>query len=290
MTEIAAIERTPLERATDALLSLGRPVFSLAIIGLGIETLLCAQRVVFLYPLPSNPRFKAIPVLPFLPAIPWLAYLFGAVLAICGIGLLFKPTLRTSAMVVGNLMFLGAVILDAPKYAAIPGSMSLRTVVFEPLAIATLAWLLPSQRETPSWLVRASRCLLALSLIVFGVDHFLALAPIGTLIPSWIPWHVFWIAFFGAGFIAAGLSIATGLLIRWGAACLGLMYAIWVFTLHLPRTVLGLYGGKGPHSPDEWSSLFIAIALWGGSWALANKYRSSSPLLRKVDQRVFQQN
>ena len=44
------------------------------------------------------------------------------------------------------------------------------------------------------------------------------------------------------------------------------MFAIWVLTLHLPRTLLGLYGGGGLHNPDEWSSLFIAMALWGGPW------------------------
>jgi uncharacterized membrane protein len=274
---------TPLEGAIDALLSPGRAIFALAIVGLGIETLACAQRVTFLYSGAPAPRFKAIPVLPFLPPIPWLAYLCGAILGICGAGLLIKRTERMAAMAVGSLMFLGAVILNAPKSAAIPGDMSLRTVVFEPLAIAALAWLLPSRYATPNWLAGASRYLLAVSLIVFGVDHFLALAPIGTLIPPWIPWHVFWIAFFGAGFIAAGLSIALNVLPRWGAACLGLMFAIWVFTLHLPRVLFGLYGGKGPHNPDEWSSLFIAIALWGGSWALAHPAPREAAQLQRVD-------
>jgi hypothetical protein len=52
------------------------------------------------------------------------------------------------------------------------------------------------------------------------------------------------------------------LLQRWGAAGIGLMFAIWVFTLHLPR-VLGLYAIPGAlHNSNEWSSLFIAIALW----------------------------
>ncbi len=47
------------------------------------------------------------------------------------------------------------------------------------------------------------------------------------------------------------------------------MFAIWVVTLHLPRT-LGLYAIPGvTRNSDEWSSLFIAIALWGGSWAIA---------------------
>ena len=94
-------------------------------------------------------------------------------------------------------------------------------------------------------------------------------ANVKSLLPAWIPWHVFWVAFFGAVFIAAGLAIGLNYSERAGAAGLGLMFAIWVFTLHLPR-VLGLYGIPGaPTSPDEWSSLFIAVALWGGPWALA---------------------
>ena len=87
--------------------------------------------------------------------------------------------------------------------------------------------------------------------------------------------HVFWIAFFGAAFIAAGISIAVNIMLRWGAICIGLMFAIWVFTLHLPRTLFGVYGGSGPHAPDEWSSSFIAIALWGGSWALARSQQNT---------------
>jgi hypothetical protein len=259
------MERTRFERAANAVLGTGCPLFSLAIIALGIETMVCSQHV-------SNalgPRYRIIPVLPFLPAIPWLAYVFGTIFAACGVGLVSKRTLRPAALALGCLLLLCTLVLEIPKNLASIGNMSLRTGVFEPLALGCLAWLLPGCDAIPRWLARTSRYLLALSLVVFGVDHFLALAPIGALIPNWIPWHVFWIAFFGAGFIAAGLSIGLNFLLRWGAACIGLMYAIWVFTLHLPR-VVGLYGISGaPNSPAEWSSLFIAIALWGGSWALA---------------------
>lgn len=258
---------TRLERAADKLLGIGGTVFSLSIVALGVETLLYPRYAG--YDKEFGAPDKVIPVIPFLPEIPWLVYAFGAILAACGVALLSKRTVRTAAMVVGSLMFLGGALLDAPKYVANLGNMNVRTEVFEPFALAALAWLLPGRDATPAFLERASRYLLALSYIVFGVDHFLALAPIGTLIPNWIPWHVFWIAFFGAGFIAAGFSIGLNILLRWGAACIGLMYAIWVFTLHLPR-VLGLYGIPGaPRSPDEWCSLFIAIALWGGPWALA---------------------
>jgi hypothetical protein len=51
-----------------------------------------------------------------------------------------------------------------------------------------------------------------------------------------------------------------------GAGGGGLMFGIWVLTLHLPR-VLGFLGGGGLRDPDEWSSRLIAMAIWGGAWA-----------------------
>lgn len=263
-----------------SVLAAGRAIFAFAVVALGIESVVCARRFAFLYHRSPDPWLTAFPNFPYLPAIPAVGYFFGILLAGCGASLLTKRTVIWAAAVVGGLFFVCTVVIELPQYAVGPGSMVLRTRLFEPLAIATLACLLPGRHAIPPVLDHASRYLLALSLTVFGVDHFLALAPIGTLIPDWIPWHVFWIAFFGVAFIAAGASIAFDVLLPWGAAGLGLMFAIWVFTLHLPRTLLGLYGGN-PHSPEEWASLFIAIALWGGSWALAEGRRQSAERRRQ---------
>ena len=168
-----------------------------------------------------------------------------------------------AAMVLGSLLFLADLVFEVQKYAATPASMTLRTQLFEPRDCGAGVALAGPGCDTGLARTRGCCHLLAVSLIVFGVDHFLALAPIGTLIPPWIPWHVFWIAFFGAAFVALRFKHRLQFLPRYGAACVGLMFATWVFTLHLPR-VVGLVGGSGPHSPAEWSSLFIAIALWGG--------------------------
>ncbi len=147
--------------------------------------------------------------------------------------------------------------------------MGLRTVVFEPLSLACIALLLPGPAATPKSLSIACRAVIAIAMIVFGVDHFIGIGFISTLLPGWIPGHVFWVAFFGVVFIAAGVGIGLGVLERWSWIAVGLMFAVWVITLHLPR-VLGLYGIPGaPRSPDEWSSLFIAVGLWGGSCAIA---------------------
>lgn len=80
-TLAAGSERTGwFDRATSLLFHVGRVVFSLAIVALCVETLVCARYVTD----GLGPQYKVIPVLPSLPAIPWLAYLFGAILVACG--------------------------------------------------------------------------------------------------------------------------------------------------------------------------------------------------------------
>lgn len=265
-----AVPHSPIERIGHALLSLGRPIFSLAMVGMGVESIVCAHRFVNLYPPNHIPQFKVTPVLPWLPAIPSLDYIFGAVVIILALGLLFRSTSRACSLSLGTLLFFCALIIDVPRNVTAPGDMGLRTLVFEPLSIACIALLLPARDAIPNFLDRLARYVLALALVVFGVDHFLGLAFIGALIPHWIPWHVFWVGFFGAAFIAAGISLALNVLVRWSTACVGLMFAIWVLTLHLP-TVLGTDILPGPrrNPADLWSSFLIALSLWGGFWALA---------------------
>ena len=244
---------------------LGGCIYTAAIIAFGVENIACARNASHML----GKRYEVIPVLPWLPAIPWLVYVYGAVLVFCGAGLLAPASRRKAAITLGTILFAAAILLDVPKYALHLGSIPLRTIAFEPLSIACLAFLLPDPATTPAWLTRTSRLLLGASMIIYGIDHFVGMSFIVNFIPNWIPFHAFWVGFFGIAFIAGGISIALNVLLRWGAFGLGLMFGIWVLTLHLPR-VLGLAGIPGAfHDADEWSSLFIAVALWGGLWAIA---------------------
>ncbi len=245
----------------------GRFIYALAIMALGVQTIVCAHTVGH----SLGPQYNVIPALPWLPAIPWVAYLFGAIWVACGVGLFLRPTLRKASILLGSLLFLCGLLLDIPKYVPVLADIGMRTIVCETFSLMALVWLLPGRNEMPDWLVAGSRRVLGVALIALGVDHFLILPFIASLIPGWIPWHMFWSAFFGAVLVAAGVSIGVNWLSRWGAAGAGTMFGIWVLTLHIPR-VLGLYGIPGaPHDPNEWSSLFIAIAFWGGCWALTSE-------------------
>jgi putative oxidoreductase len=232
-------------------------LFSFAIVGIGIETIVCAH--VGSHSL--GPHYRVVPVIPWLPAIPSLAYAVGTIWVVCGLGLRFRRTAAVSSLTFGLLMLLFALVL-APKN---PNLMDAgwRTNVLEPIAIGSLAWLTPGWAGIPGWLHRVSYYLLALVLIVFGIAHFQVLTFIASMVPGWIPWHRFWAVFFGIAFIAAGLSFIPGYLHRWAALGVGLMFALWVVTVHLPPLLGAL------HDPDKWSDVFIVAALWGGFWAIA---------------------
>jgi putative oxidoreductase len=256
----------------------GRLLFSSAIIGIGVETLICS----YVSSRSLGPHYEVVPVIPWLPAIPSLAYLVGAILVLCGAGLLFQRTLVVSSITLGALMLLCGLAFDVPRH---PNLMSAewRTNVLEPIAIGSLAWLAPGFGGIPRWLHKASRYLLAFVLIVFGIAHFQVLTFIASLVPGWIPWHRFWTVFFGVAFISAGVSFATGFLQRWAALGVGLMFALWTVTIHVPP-VLNFFRIPGaPQDPDKWSDVFIVAALWGGSWALARDLRDRKDLSLGAD-------
>ena len=237
---------------------LGRLLFSLAIIGIGVETLI------------SISGHKIVPVIPWPPAILSLAYPVGTIFILCGAGLLFQRTLVVSSITLGVVMLLCGLAFDVPRH---PDLMSApwRTNVLEPIVIGCLAWLASGLGRVPGWLQRTSRYLIAFALIVFGIAHFQVLTFIAKMVPGWIPWHWFWTVFFGVAFIFAGVSFATGVLQRWAALGVGLMFALWTVTIHLPTLL------KASRDPDSWSDVFIVVALWGGFWALLGDLRQPLP-------------
>lgn len=74
----------------------------------------------------------------------------------------------------------------------------------------------------------------AAPLAAFGTEHFTLTANIASLVPSWMPLHEAWTYFLGACFIAAGVSIVTGLLTRLSASLVALTFFVFVVTMDAP--------------------------------------------------------
>jgi uncharacterized membrane protein YphA (DoxX/SURF4 family) len=112
------------------------------------------------------------------------------------------------------------------------------------------------------------RIFVAISLIVFGIQHFMYGGFVAGLVPAFMPGRLFWAYFVGLAFIAAAAGILYKLMARPAATMLGVMFFLFVVLLHIPRIV----GNSG--NGNEWTSGFVAMAMCGGAWILA----SAAPL------------
>ncbi len=71
----------------------------------------------------------------------------------------------------------------------------------------------------------------------FGTEHFTEAKDIASIVPAWIPGHLFWVYFVGACFIAAALSLVTGIQTRLAASLLALTFFLFVVLMDVPGWV-----------------------------------------------------
>jgi uncharacterized membrane protein len=103
----------------------------------------------------------------------------------------------------------------------------------------------------------------AIPLAVFGAEHLSGGIPLEA-VPAYIPWRLFWVYFVGFALIAASLSIATQIQVRWSGLLLGTMMFLFVAMVHLPNALR--VGGRIP-----WTVVIREMSFGGGSWVLARR-------------------
>jgi len=213
------------------------------------------------------------------PVPPWthgehiFSYVTGVVLLVISISLLANKEARFSATIFGLICMFCVVFLHAKHLSAIIHDGATRTRAFETFALGGAAFVLAALVLTASSIQLLSsanailavigRYIYAFSMIIFGIQHFQYASYIAFLIPKWMPVHLFLAYATGVAFIAAGLAIATHIFSRLASFLLGLMFFLWVVTLHAPRVM------ASSHNADELTSLFVALAFSGASFLLA---------------------
>jgi len=191
---------------------------------------------------------------------------------------------RMAACWLGILFLVSDVLVRSSQYRLAVQDVGERTRVFEALALAAgyflVAQTMPAQGERAQrwrysvWTAaEMSRILFAVCLWVFGADHIEVASLIATLIPAWIPAHMFWTYATAAGLITAAFSTLVRRLATLASCLLGGMFFLWVVLLHAPRVA------AHPSSVNEWNSAFVALAMAGCSWLLA---ASASPVQAKA--------
>jgi uncharacterized membrane protein YphA (DoxX/SURF4 family) len=251
------------------LLRAGRIIFAIAMVFFGVQFLIFATSM-------TGP----------LPGPPWarggisLAWLCCAGFIVCGVSIAAGMMARWAAMLLGAAVLLFALIRWVPDLVAHLHNPGPWTVVFELLAISGGAFVLAASLSSPdgTWngLAAIGRYMVAVSLVIFAVQHFMYAGFVATLVPAWIPRHLFWAYFTGAAFVAVALSFAAGKMVRLSAGLLGLMFLLWVLLLHVPRVA------ASPRNGDEVTSLFVALAMCGVSFILAGAWENNRRVWRLI--------
>jgi uncharacterized membrane protein YphA (DoxX/SURF4 family) len=81
----------------------------------------------------------------------------------------------------------------------------------------------------------------AAPLAAFGSEHFTRIDLIASIVPVFMPWPRFWTYLVGACFVAAGLSLVTGIRTRLAASLLALTFFLFVALMDFPAWVDGSF-------------------------------------------------
>jgi len=103
----------------------------------------------------------------------------------------------------------------------------------------------------------------AAPLAAFGTEHFTLAKIIASIVPKWIPWHMFWAYFVGACFIAAALSLVTKIHTRLAAILLALTFFLFVVLMDAPGWA------RNPRERIALTLMLRELAFSGGALALA---------------------
>ena len=111
--------------------------------------------------------------------------------------------------------------------------------------------------------VALSNLCFAAPLAVFGALHLAAAESLMNMVPSYMPWRLFWAYFFGFALLAASLSIATKIQVRWSGLLFGIAMFLFVAMLDIPGSL------ANPKDRFGWTLTLREMLFGGGGWILA---------------------
>jgi hypothetical protein len=112
-------------------------------------------------------------------------------------------------------------------------------------------------------IVALSNLCFAVPLAVFGALHLAGVDFVLPLVPSYMPGRLFFAYFVGFALLAASLSIATQIQVRWSGLLFGIMMFLFVAMLVIPGVL------ASPKDRFGWTIIFRESSFGGGGWILA---------------------
>lgn len=197
-----------------------------------------------------------------------LVYLLSALLIVAAAGIILNKHGRMLALGLAGLFFALLLFCHIPYEA-----------VFDPAGKGIGGWnnaLKESAMAGGALIVAGSyrgglgygRIFFAVTMIIFGTEHFMYAQFVQYLVPHWIPWHLFWTWFAGLALIAAGIGFILRMQLRLAGLLLGGAIFIWFLVLHIPRAAVAPATDNG----NELASVFESLGFSGICFLIAYSY------------------
>ena len=219
------------------------------------------------------------PVPKWVPGRTALVFLCALISLGLGIGLLWRRWAPVASRVLLVALLIWLLVLRLPNLFYEHPRVLVAWTFGSTAVMAAAAWVLyiwfARERDPahPGFLadssgLRVARTLYGLSLIPFGLAHFMYLDATTVLIPNWLPGHVAWAYFTGAAFIVAGVAVCIGVLGFPAAALSGLQMGLFTLIVWVPRMIAGTV------TEFQRGEFITSCALTAGAWVVADSYRA----------------
>ncbi len=178
----------------------------------------------------------------------WAAFV-GVALIAASLSIITGKMARLAALLLGIMFFIFVLLIHIPNVWTNPGDRFALAILFRDLSLGgaalCLAATLTDERHAQfaPWLALVGRCLFAIAMIVFGVEHFshpqfAPGVPLEKLMPDWLPAQIVWAWVTGAILIVCGASILINKRGRTAGIVLGLLFLALVLFIYLPMEIL----------------------------------------------------
>ena len=241
---------------------LGRHVYGLAAIALGLIGLWWGDFASVWQPLPIDP-----------PGRTQLAYATALLLLASGVAIQWRKTAKPASIVLAAL-YAVFVLGWMRRVMAQPQSFGSWLGVAEQSALVTggiVSFASLDQTIEAARIARAGRLVFGVCLLAFGIAHFVYARETGAMVPAWLPpGPAFWALATGAAHAAAGLALLSGICALLAARLATIMFAGFGLLVWLPQLV------ASPRAHMVWSGNGVNLALVGAVWVVADAIRSFS--------------
>jgi uncharacterized membrane protein len=265
----------------------------------GLEKIVALRHVCFAIPLAVfgalhlfGPQFVGPLVPRYMPWHSFWVYVVGGALIAASLSIATRTAVRWSGLLVGIMMFSFVAMIHLPGALARPHDRVIWTIVFRELSFGGGAWLLAATAPD-GWrgpgktaLTIVGRTLVAIALILFGIEHFLHATllpgvPLQKQMPTWIPGRVLIDYVTGFALLVTGGSILLARNTRVVATCLGAWIVFLVLVVYGPVLVLAL-AEPGTGVKLEGINYFADTLLFAGTiLALASASPPFPPLIAR---------